>query len=187
MSLPQQISAAPPVPPAPAPIAAPHFAAPPIAGPQVAPQPASQYAPPAPPTYYPPQQYAPQQYAHTGHPSLQGPHFSVSVAPQRTVSNSAFAAQVIAFIGVLGLTLGTFVLLYTHFLATDTDALLAPGWVVAAVSQLVLLLGVVMLVSAGLNQTSREVAWRVESLGERLNRIEYASQSGSSDERHDSA
>lgn len=105
---------------------------------------------------------------------MAGPHFSVSVIPPRTPGNSAFAAQVISFIGVLGLTLGTFVLLFTHFLAADKDALLAPGWVVAAVSQLVLLLGVVMLVSAGLSQTSQEVAWRVESLGERLNRIEHS-------------
>lgn len=118
----------------------------------------------------------PHYYIHSPEPRIPAPHFGIQVIPRVSAPvATGIAAQAIAFVGVLGLTLGTFILLYTHFLAAEQDALLAPGWVVAAVSQLVLLLGVVMLVSAGLSQTSQEVAWRVQSIGERLQRIETSS------------
>lgn len=78
-------------------------------------------------------------------------------------------------VGILGLTFGTGLLLYSRFVLPEAESVLAAGWVVAAVSQLILLLGIVMLVSAGLQQTSQEVASRVNHLGERLTRIEYAS------------
>jgi len=87
-------------------------------------------------------------------------------------ASGVVAGQIISLMGVLGLMLGTMLLMYTHFFAVQRDALLAPGWVIAAVSQLFLLLGVVMNISAGLKQTSREVAWRVTALNERLQKIE---------------
>ncbi len=84
-------------------------------------------------------------------------------------------AQLTTGCGVIGLTIATILLLYSRFYMPGADSLFAAGWVIAAVSQLILLLGIVMLVSAGMQQTSQEVASRVNHLGERLSRIEYAS------------
>lgn len=113
------------------------------------------------------------QQPHAAHPAVPPPHFPASeITSPATTSSSLWAGQIISLMGVMGLILGVLLLLYTHFLAAQRDALLAPGWVIAAVSQLFLLLGVVMNISAGLNQTNREVAWRVTALTERLHRIE---------------
>lgn len=113
------------------------------------------------------------QQPHSAHAAVRPPHFATTeIKFPTTPLSSLWAGQIISLIGVMGLILGVLLLLYTHFLAAQRDALLAPGWVIAAVSQLFLMLGVVMNISAGLSQTNREVAWRVTVLSERLQRIE---------------
>jgi len=117
----------------------------------------------------------PQAYAHWGHAAIPSPHFQVAVAPPPVAGASPRLAQLTTGCGVIGLTIATILLLYSRFYMPGADSLFAAGWVIAAVSQLILLLGIVMLVSAGMQQTSQEVASRVNHLGERLSRIEYAS------------
>jgi len=46
------------------------------------------------------------------------------------------------------------------------------GWLVAAVGQMLLFLGVVTLVSGGMEQTVDEVSWRIDHLAEQLMRLE---------------
>lgn len=46
------------------------------------------------------------------------------------------------------------------------------GWLVAAVGQMLLFLGVVTLVSGGMEQTVDAVAWRVDELADQLDRLE---------------
>jgi hypothetical protein len=84
--------------------------------------------------------------------------------------------------GVVGLTVGTLVLIYTHFWATETDSLLPLGYVIAACSQLVLLLGVVQHISLGLEQAEQTMNWRVAHLAERLERMEAATGTNNRDQ-----
>lgn len=46
------------------------------------------------------------------------------------------------------------------------------GWLVSAVGQMLLFLGVVTLVSGGMEQTVDEVAWRIDSLAEHIVHLE---------------
>lgn len=46
------------------------------------------------------------------------------------------------------------------------------GWLVAAVGQMLLFLGVVTLVSGGMEQTVDEVAWRIDALAEQIHDLE---------------
>jgi hypothetical protein len=80
------------------------------------------------------------------------------------------------------LATGTLVLIYTHFWSSETDSLLPVGYVIAACSQLVLLLGVVQHISLGLEQAEQTMSWRVASLGERLERMEAAAGRGTADD-----
>jgi len=179
VSLPEQISAAPP--PSPPPLAAPHFAA------RKAPQPP--VPPGSPPESVPvwsshpqeeelPAQYSdrPQIQVHQAHTPVGPPHFPWEPVPNlpRT-SRWAATAPVFVLMGVLGLAGGTLLLIYTHFWAAEKDSLLPLGYVIAACSQLVLLLGVVQHVSLGLEQAEQTMSWRVSRLGERLQRMEAAS------------
>ena len=46
------------------------------------------------------------------------------------------------------------------------------GWLVAAVGQMLLFLGVVTLVSGGMEQTVDEVSWRIDHLAEQIMHLE---------------
>ena len=95
--------------------------------------------------------------------------------------------QILSYIGILGLTAGTSFVIVGYF---GGPASYAPtGWLVATVGQMLLFLGIVTLVSNGMEQTSDEVqktvnsrmdelSGRLESLGDKLIRIESA-ESGS--------
>jgi hypothetical protein len=82
------------------------------------------------------------------------------------------AGQICAYLGVGGLTVGAVLVLVGCF---GGPAQYAPtGWLVATAGQMLLFLGVVTLVSAGMEQTTHEVARRVDQIGARLDRIENA-------------
>ena len=124
---------------------------------------------------------------------VHGPHVSAAQAPHITAipdaasedvraavqedharsSNwSSFWGQILAYIGVGGLTVGTSMVLWGYY---GGPADYAPtGWLVVTVGQMLLFLGVVTLVSGGLEQTTEEVAQRIDRLGARLIRIEHA-------------
>ena len=102
------------------------------------------------------------------------PHFDVhtSMATRAAARSNAsvLIGQLLSYAGVLALTLGTAMVIWGYF---GGPADYAPtGWLIATGGQMLLFLGVVTLISGGLEQTGREVRVRVESLGERLVRIE---------------
>ena len=104
------------------------------------------------------------------------PHFDVQAAAtghKRKTNAASLIGQVLAYAGVGVLTIGTSLVLWSYF---GGPAGYAPtGWLITTAGQMLLFLGVVTLVSGGMEQTSEEVARRVEIIGERILRIEQAS------------
>ena len=105
------------------------------------------------------------------------PHFDMQdSAGDRTVRKANSASQigqVLAYAGVGVLTIGTTLVLWGYF---SGPASYAPtGWLITTAGQMLLFLGVVTLVSGGMEQTNDEVARRIERIGERILRIEQAS------------
>jgi hypothetical protein len=106
----------------------------------------------------------------TGHTD---PVFS-SLPPGATTSalthSTSLWGQLLSYIGVLGLTIGGAMIVWNGFghapLNTPTS------WLIATAGQMLLFLGIVTLVSSGLEQTNEEVTRQVRVLGEQLLRIE---------------
>jgi len=90
--------------------------------------------------------------------------------PQRT-NWTTMAGQLCAYGGVGLLTCGTALVLSGYFGGPSNYA--PTGWLVAAVGQMLLFLGVVTLVSGGMEQTVDEVAWRIDHLAERIVHLEH--------------
>ncbi|MBC7821537.1 MAG: hypothetical protein IAG10_32020 [Planctomycetaceae bacterium] len=89
-----------------------------------------------------------------------------------TGSWSSMAGQFLAYTGVLGLTAGTCLVVWSYF---GGPANYAPmGWLLATAGQMLLFFGVVTLVSGGLEQTTEQVNKRIEQLGDHIIRIEQA-------------
>ncbi|MEJ7590474.1 MAG: hypothetical protein WKF77_02925 [Planctomycetaceae bacterium] len=100
--------------------------------------------------------------------SLRGPHFEIT-APRRSNLTSV-TGQFLAYLGVLGLTIGTAMVIYGHF--GGYSEYTPTGWLVTTVAQMLLFLGVINLVSGGIEQNNDEVSRRINTLGEQLLRIE---------------
>lgn len=113
------------------------------------------------------------------------PHFQT--APVSLADKSSkwvtLVGQLFAYFGVGGLTIGTVLVLVGYFGGPASYA--TTGWLITTAGQMLLFLGVVTLVSGGMEQTTQEVARRIDTLGERLVRIEQAAWSGKSDIRSD--
>lgn len=114
---------------------------------------------------------------HTPH-SINSPHFQPAVAPSAPADRSSkwvtLVGQIFAYIGVGGLTIGTVLVLVGYFGGPANYA--TTGWLVTTAGQMLLFLGVITLISGGMEQTTQEVARRIDTLGERLQRIEQATQ-----------
>lgn len=105
---------------------------------------------------------------------VNAPHFlpaPVSLADKST-KWVTLAGQLFAYLGVGGLTIGTVLILMGYFGGPASYA--TTGWLIATAGQMLLFLGVVTLVSGGMEQTTQEVARRIDTIGERLVRIEQA-------------
>lgn len=85
---------------------------------------------------------------------------------------SSMAGQFLAYAGVLGMTAGACMVVWSYF---GGPANYAPtGWLLATAGQMLLFFGVVTLVSGGLEQTTEQVNKRIEQLGDHIIRIEQA-------------
>lgn len=85
---------------------------------------------------------------------------------------SSLAGQFLAYAGVLGMTAGACMVVWSYF---GGPASYAPtGWLLATAGQMLLFFGVVTLVSGGLEQTTEQVNKRIEQLGDHIIRIEQA-------------
>ena len=106
--------------------------------------------------------------------TVPAPHFSMEAfAPPsgpRPGRFESLAGQLLAYGGTALLTVGTALVLYGYF--GGGEQLTANGWLVATIGQMLLFLGVVTLISGGMQQTTHEVGSRVQYLGERLIRLE---------------
>jgi len=108
---------------------------------------------------------------------LRGPHFDPARvrAPARKTSWVAVFGQALAYLGAATLTAGAGMVLVGYLGGPMHYA--PTGWFTTTVGQMLLFLGVVTLVSAGMEQTTVEVAHRIDTIGEQLDRMEYLSQS----------
>lgn len=92
--------------------------------------------------------------------------------PNETSGWSSVAGQFLAYAGVLGMTAGACMVVWSYF---GGPANYAPtGWLLATAGQMLLFFGVVTLVSGGLEQTTEQVNKRIEQLGDHIIRIEQA-------------
>jgi len=110
---------------------------------------------------------------HGGHP-INPPHFIAPPVPEADKSSKwvTLVGQIFAYVGVGGLTVGSVLVLMGYFGGPPSYA--TTGWLVTTAGQMLLFLGVITLVSGGMEQTTQEVARRIDTIGERLIRIEAA-------------
>src|SRR5262249_59127721 len=106
------------------------------------------------------------------------PHLFPPRVPQEDKSSKwvTLVGQIFAYVGVGGLTLGSVLVLMGYFGGPPSYA--TTGWLVTTAGQMLLFLGVITLVSGGMEQTTQEVARRIDTIGERLVRIEHAAWNG---------
>ncbi len=111
-----------------------------------------------------------QRYIDDAHQSqgIRGPHFQVA-APKRS-NFTSLTGQFLAYMGVLGLTVGTAMVIYGHFGGYSDYT--PTGWLVTTVAQMLLFLGVINLVSGGIEQNNDDVSQRINVLGEQLMRMQ---------------
>jgi hypothetical protein len=115
---------------------------------------------------------------HTAHENVTlTPHLDVHSAiqklqqlQQRKTHWTSLGGQLLAYCGVGLITIGTALVLWGYF--GGPMHYTPTGWLVATAGQMLLFLGVIMLVSGGLEQTTDEVSRKMEQIGERLIRIE---------------
>jgi len=80
------------------------------------------------------------------------------------------AGQWLSYLGVLGLTAGAAIIVYGYF--GGNPEMTPKGWMLTTAGQMLLLLGIVTLISGGLEQSNDEVNTRIEWLGEQMLRFE---------------
>jgi len=80
------------------------------------------------------------------------------------------AGQWLSYLGVLGLTAGAALIVYGYF--GGNPHMTPKGWMLTTAGQMLLLLGIVTLISGGLEQSNDEVNTRIELLGEQMLRFE---------------
>jgi len=116
-----------------------------------------------------------------GHRNVPAPHaaWPQKQTPQKSERNAtnwvSTAGQWLAYLGVLGLMAGTCLVLLGYFRGPASYA--PTGWLITMAGQMLLFLGVVTLVSAGMEQTAHTVAKHIDRLEETLRNIERPTQS----------
>ena len=114
------------------------------------------------------------------HASLRAPHFDLEtyaeVAGRKPGRQESIFGQLLAYLGVGLLTIGTALVVWGYFGGPAVQRYQSTGWLVSTAGQMLLFLGVVTLVSGGMQQTTHEVAQRVEYLGGKMHRIEQSQQ-----------
>ena len=110
-----------------------------------------------------------QRYIDEPHGSgVRGPHFEVAPPPRSNMTT--VIGQALAYIGVISLLIGTSLVILGHF--GGESEYTPTGWLITTVAQMLLFLGIINLVSGGMEQHNDEVARRIYSLSEHLIRIE---------------
>jgi hypothetical protein len=84
----------------------------------------------------------------------------------------ALVGQLMAYGGVAVLTIGTTLILWGYYSGPANYA--STGWLISTAGQMLLFLGVITLVSAGMEQSSTSVSKRIDSLSQRIYLFEKA-------------
>jgi hypothetical protein len=117
---------------------------------------------------------------HSPHvPSVPAPHVEVGEFIQdeegpKSSNWVAASGQFLAYGGVAVLTIGATLVVWGFF---GGPAHYAPtGWLTVTIGQMLLFLGIVTLISGGMEQTTNEVSRKIQLLGDQIVRIEQAAQ-----------
>lgn len=100
------------------------------------------------------------------------PHQTALPAPPPRTNGIVLAGQLTSYGGIGLSTCGTALVLWAYF--GGPEACAPAGWLLTTFGQMTLFAGVVMLITGGMEQTQREVVHRIEQLGDRLLRMEFA-------------
>ena len=123
----------------------------------------------------------------TANPPEKQPQPNAAAAPQiiSNASNSkpggklinwaSTAGQWLAYSGILGLMTGTCLVILGYFRGPESYA--PTGWLITTAGQMLLFLGVVTLVSSGIEESSNLMTEQINRLDARLMRIEQATES----------
>jgi hypothetical protein len=82
------------------------------------------------------------------------------------------AGQLCAYGGVGLLTCGTVMVMWSYY--GGPAGYMPTGWLIAAIGQMLLFLGVIALISGGMEQTVSEVAWRIDHLAKEVHHMGLA-------------
>lgn len=85
---------------------------------------------------------------------------------------SHLAGQLCAYCGVGLLTCGSVLIMWSYF--GGPPRYMPTGWLTAAIGQMLLFLGVVTLISSGLDQTVSEISWRIDQLADEVHGMSHA-------------
>lgn len=83
---------------------------------------------------------------------------------------TSIIGQTLAYLGVLGLTGGGCIVVYGHF--GGHPDFTPTGWLVTMVSQMLLFLGVINLVTGGIEQSTEQLNSRMASMSDHIQRLE---------------
>ncbi len=109
----------------------------------------------------------------SAHQHAPAPHFNIDSAfegKSKPGQGESLWGQILAYGGVGLLTVGTVMVLWGYFGGPENYT--PTGWLLASAGQMLLFLGVVTLISGGMEQTTHEVSRRIERLGDQLVRFE---------------
>lgn len=111
--------------------------------------------------------------------ALRGPHIAFPATkpePDKQAKSKwvSLVGQSLAYAGVLGLMAGTCLVILGYFRGPASYA--PTGWLITMAGQMLLFLGVITLVSSGMEETTNTVTERIDKLGEKLLRIEEATE-----------
>ncbi len=120
---------------------------------------------------------APRTRLDNSHTHAPAPHFNIAAAfdgKKAPGHGESLWGQILAYGGIRLLTVGTVMVLWGYF--GGPDSYTPTGWLLATAGQMLLFLGVVTLVSGGMEQTTHEVSRRIQVLGDQIIRIEQHAQ-----------
>ena len=113
---------------------------------------------------------------HSSHAVAGNPHVEAAALLSRRKKSDrgsrwvTLVGQLAAYLGVGTLTVGASMVLMAYFGGPENYA--PTGWLVTTAGQMLLFLGVVTLVSGGMEQTTQEVTDRIDNLGAHILRME---------------
>jgi hypothetical protein len=112
----------------------------------------------------------PQQTAPATHLNIQQLIEERLEHKSRKIDWMMMAGQWLAYLGVLAMTAGGAVIVYGYF--GGAEGMTPRGWMLTTAGQMLLFLGIVTLISNGMERSSEEITDRIDILGEQLFRFE---------------